>query len=674
MLGGWFGTNKVAPTYTAVATVVKNEEASPMASIGLDFGGGGFNSDYLEIIKETHVLKSRYLMGRVVDDLGLVSDPDFNPYIETDEPEVEISALNKFKRYVRNTLNSINPFYTAPEKEPDFEPSPEEQREIAITILTDTVGVESVDDSYVFNISAITLNAEKSANIANAVAQAYIEDQVVSNFDRNETTIKWLSSRVVELKDQLEVAESAVADFDSKTRLVSEADLAAVTRQIKGQRDRILDAEAEIASLADRLESMKSTEASGSLVDMARASEEAYLIALANRATGAGPELQAQFKREFAAATLRLEQTVARLRGQKDSLVTSLADLEAQTEKDSGDLIKMRQLQREAESAGLIYQFFQSRLNEVAVTQGVQQVDSRVLSPAISLITPVTAGRSLGSLGLILGAFLGAALFLIREQMNRSVQTAEELEALVATPVLGIIPVGPFGNRGGLLKHISEKPNSEFNEALRNLRTSLFMLHRDKVPQVILTTSSVPGEGKTTTSVALAMNIAATGKKVILVECDIRRRMLNHYFDTKTDKSIVSLLTGDATLAEVVNKTGPGVPDFILGDSSDKNAADLFSTVAMQKFVEELRTIYDVIVLDVPPVLAVPDARIIAPMADATIFSAHWNKTPKEHIKQGTRTLTQYGIEVTGFVLSRVKTKSQRYKYNYGKYDAYYTD
>lgn len=227
VLGGWFGTNKVAPTYTAVATVVKNTESSPMASIGLDFGGSGFNSDFQEIIKETHVLKSRYLMGRVVDELALVQDPEFNGFAEPDVP-FEVTTSIKIKRFIKGILNSINPFYVAPDASAFLDPTPEEQREQAISTLIGVVIVESVQDSYVFNISATTLDPRKSALIANTVADAYIEDQVFSNFTRNETTIKWLSGRVIELKSQLEEAESAVADFDSQTRLVSEASVPAV--------------------------------------------------------------------------------------------------------------------------------------------------------------------------------------------------------------------------------------------------------------------------------------------------------------------------------------------------------------------------------------------------------------------------------------------------------------
>jgi capsular exopolysaccharide synthesis family protein len=674
--GGWFGANKVAPTYTAYAVVVKSSESSPMASLGLDFnlGASGFKSDYQEIIKEQHVLKSRYLMGRVVDTMELVKDPEFNPFAPSEETEEEISAYTKAKRSVSAFLSSINPFRPASEPQEEAVPPTEEEiRDYTVTALTEAVVVESIDDSYVFNISATTYDPDKSAAIANAVADAYIEDQVFSNFQRNEATIKWLSSGVVELKDQLEKAEEAVADFDSKTRLVSEADLAAVTRQIKGQRDRILDIDSEISELKARLTAVTAAESAGDALEMARATGESFLLTLANRASD-GDEAKLRLEQELQAAKNRIIQSVIRLTNQKNGLTSSLAELEEQTTKDSADLIQMRQLQREAESAGLIYQFFQSRLNEVAVAQGVQHADSRVLSPAINQAVANTASKSLGSLGFLMGAFLGTVAYLLTEQMNRSVQNAEELETLVSIPVLGAIPVGPFKNRGALLKHISEKPNSEFNEALRNLRTSLFMLHRDKIPQVILTTSSVPGEGKTTTSVSLAMNIAATGKRVLLVECDIRRRMLNHYFETNTEKGIVSLLSGSADLTEVINTTGPGVPDFILGEPSEKNAADLLSSERLDFFLQELRKKYDIIILDAPPVLAVPDARIIAPIADAIIFSAHWNKTPKDHIKKGARSLTQYGIEITGFVLSRVKTRSQRYKYNYGKYDAYYTD
>lgn len=283
--GGWFGANKVAPTYTAHAVVVKNADSSPMASLGLDFnlGASGFKSDYQEIIKEQHVFKSRYLMGRVVDKMELLKDPEFNPYAPSDAIVEEPSTFSKVKLSIRKFIASINPFRPASEPLEPETPTEAGIRDYTITALTEMVVVESIEDSYVFDISATTLDPDKSASIANAVADAYIEDQVFSNYQRNESTIKWLSGQVIELKNRLEKAEEAVADFDSKTRLVSEADLAAVTRQIKGQRDRILDVDSEISDLTARQNAVEAAESNGDPVQVAKATGEGFLMTLASR-------------------------------------------------------------------------------------------------------------------------------------------------------------------------------------------------------------------------------------------------------------------------------------------------------------------------------------------------------------------------------------------------------
>ena len=196
----------------------------------------------------------------------------------------------------------------------------------------------------------------------------------------------------------------------------------------------------------------------------------------------------------------------------------------------------------------------------------------------------------------------------------------------------------------------------------------------DNPPQIILSTSSVPGEGKTTNSLALAQNLLGLGKRVLLVEGDIRRRTLHEYFSDVPAQGIVSVLNGDISLSEAVFQNEGFGADVLAGEKTPINAADLFASEKFKGMLKEARASYDAIIIDTPPVLVVPDARIIAEQVDAIIFTVQWDKTSKPQVEEALRTFHTSGQRVTGLVLSQISARGmKRYGYggNYGAYSGY---
>ncbi len=220
-----------------------------------------------------------------------------------------------------------------------------------------------------------------------------------------------------------------------------------------------------------------------------------------------------------------------------------------------------------------------------------------------------------------------------------------------------------------------EKPNSGAAEAIRNLRTSLLLANVDKNPQVILSTSSIPGEGKTTQSIALALNFAQLGENVLLIEGDIRRRVFSQYFDVPSDKNFLAVLAGDASVDDVMRKDGPYRFDLLLGESSSVNAADLFSSDKFAAMLTELRGKYDRIIIDTPPVLAVPDTRVIGQRADAIVYSVKWDSTSQRQVLDGLKSLETVNLRVSGVALAQINKRGmKKYGYgdSYGNYQGYY--
>jgi capsular exopolysaccharide synthesis family protein len=190
----------------------------------------------------------------------------------------------------------------------------------------------------------------------------------------------------------------------------------------------------------------------------------------------------------------------------------------------------------------------------------------------------------------------------------------------------------------------------------------------------------MPAEGKTTLSLTLAQNMAGLGKRVLVLECDIRKRVFAEYFDIENRQGFVALMTGEAKLADTVfSPEGMGI-DILIGEKTSANAADIFSSQKFEDLISMLRKSYDYIVVDTPPVLAVPDARVVAQHADAVVYSVRWDKTERNELKTGLAMFDSVGMPVSGLVMTMLDTKQMKrygyagsYGYHYGSGASGYT-
>jgi capsular exopolysaccharide synthesis family protein len=268
------------------------------------------------------------------------------------------------------------------------------------------------------------------------------------------------------------------------------------------------------------------------------------------------------------------------------------------------------------------------------------------------------------------GLLLALALVFLFERLNNSFRSTEELEGRTGQAVIGTIPMAPMTRRRAFLQYLIDKPTSSVAEAIRNLRTSILLANVDNPPQVIMLTSALPGEGKTTCCIALAQISKALGKRVLLVECDLRRRTFRNYFDLPERDGLLSVLSGANSFESVVYHDENSGLHILPGEESSVNAADIFASQRFTDFMTEMRKEFDFIFIDTPPVLAVPDARVIAKNSDAVIFCVRWNKTAREAVVEGLRFFAQIQIKVAGLILSQVNVnKMARYGYSsYGYY------
>ncbi|MEL7127599.1 MAG: AAA family ATPase, partial [Pseudomonadota bacterium] len=622
ILGGYWAYFQATPMFRSEAVVILDTRQGQV--VDLQNVTGGITGTGADVASEVEVLRARVLMGRVVDQLNLTEDPEFNRRLQPPGPVARLRAQLPF----------------LPQPNARAARTPEQTRDATVSALLRAVTVRSVPQTYVFRIAVETENRQKSALIADTIAQTYIDNQLEEKFKATETATAWLTGRVSELQITLEEAEIEVQSFSRSTDLVSPETLSALERQLKDQRDRRTDAAEVVAESTATLAALEAAQNSG----QGRAAQVALfdsdqMTLLARRADTDANAAEA-VDRFLTQQAQQLELNRARATSQIATLDPSIAQLDEQISQQSADLITLQQLSREAEATRLLYEYFLTRLKETAAQEGIQQADSRLLSSAVVPNGSSSPNKRLAMMMAgVIGAMLGLAWVLQREVRTNVFRDGRSLEATTGLTVLGQIPLLPMRRRIKQMNYIVTKPASAMVEAVRNMRTSLLMPRDGRAPQVILSTSSVPGEGKTTNSIALAHSLVGTGKSVLLIEGDIRRNTLKNYFLTKTSEGEASRggQGGLVTAAKEPEKLGDLLitdtqigAHVLLGENTRENAADFFTSAAFEELMATLRQTYDYIIVDSPPVLLVPDARIMARHADAVIFTVLWNGTGRE--------------------------------------------
>jgi hypothetical protein len=395
---------------------------------------------------------------------------------------------------------------------------------------------------------------------------------------------------------ELETAEAKVAAFSSSAAAISATTVQALDRQLKDLRDRLAAAQIAHDTAAGNLVTVTALEPA-SAQEKSDQLGDAQLTALLPTAV----EDQA-FEARFAQLASRAKTQAERSALQLSSLTQSVRTREAKISTQNNEIIQLQQLSREADASRLLYEYFLGRLKETAAQEGIQQADSRILSNAVLPLGPSAPRKSrILALSLVLGALIGSAAALLWEARQDGYRTGNELEEDTGLPVMGQIPLLPAKTRKGGLQYLASKPASASTEAIRNLRTSMLLADPDKAPKVIISTSALPSEGKTTISFALAQNLVGLGKSVLLVEGDIRRRVFSQYLDAIDAKGLMSVLAQETTLKDAVIRDDILGADVLLSEECTQNAADVLSSQSFQSFLDTARSAYDFVIIDTPP-------------------------------------------------------------------------
>ena len=655
--GGYYAFGVAEPQYRSSATLTVEMRTNQVVDIESVISGASTETAALNT--EIEIILSRRVLGKVVDELSLSEDPEFNPALRTP------SALSQVVGSVKGLISSGEATETAGSSETK---SP---RDLTIDALRRALSASVQRDTYVFTISATTGDARKSARIVNTLAEQYIEDQIAVKFEATEQAAEWLSTRVTELEENLREREDVLTQARAETDLISAEALEGLNLQAKDLRERLAEMRERAATAQNEVDLLRDLRASDDRAALVEETNDLELRRLLEAIRSGDDDAEAMFDQRVDTLVANAEDVYDRLRGQVEALAASYRNLQDRIDRQSQDLVRIEQMAREVEATRTLYETFLTRLKETNIQRGLQRADSRVLSEAIlgEQIAPRTS-RIL-ALSLILGAMGGAAIVLLRQFMHNTFRTASDLEAATGLPVLGQIPRMPIKARKDLISYLRDKPTSASAEAIRNLRTSLLLSDIDNPPKVIMSTSALPREGKTTQAISLAQNLAGLNKKVLLIQGDIRRRTLAQYFDHVPKDGILTALSGEVPLNEVVFHDDQLGADVLMGKKSHANAADLFSSDRFSTFLDRAREAYDFVIIDTPPVLVVSDARVIGQHVDAILFSVAWAHTQRGQVIAALREFESVNLRVTGIALGQIDPKGMR-RYGYGgKYGAY---
>ena len=658
--GGYYAYRIAQPSYSATTVI----EFAPKQSqlLGLESIVAGTSVDQASLNTELATIRSREMAEAVVKKLELSKDIAFTT-----------APATTWKDRIKEFLGML----------PPPQVMTEEQKEgmalrRATSWVQNSITANGTRETYLLQVTASAAKATMARQLANAIAETYIQAQLEEKYAETEQAINWLTDRVRELETDLREREIKINNLQSQTELVNREALQALQLQAKEFRDRLEMRRKALTSIEEQTAIYQTAFASQKKSAILAAFDDQILTRL-SRQLGEGLEGSAEEREAFLARANTLAEAtgLSLIRAQEETrgLSESVTSLELRVEDQSRDLRTLEQMQRELSVSQNLYNTFLVGLQETTVQVGLVRPDSRIMSSA-DMPQAATSPRKtrILAISLVIGFLIGLTFLLVRELLNNRIQNMTDLENLTDLPVLGSVPVFPIRKRTELLNFLASNPTSSEMEAVRNLRTSILMQDSNNPAQIIMVSSSVPGEGKTSLSLSLAYNLSGLGKRVLLVEGDIRRRTLNEYVDKSQDtRGILDVVTGEATLEEaLVHAPVIGI-DILVGQHSSMNTADLFSSTAFKSLLEKLKEDYDHVVIDTPPVLVVPDARIIASMADKLLYVVKWDSTTREQVMSGVKLFETFGQTISGFAITQVNARKIR-KYGYGdQYGTYAT-
>ena len=697
--GAIIANGVIEPRYTATASVIVEPRQQKVIEIESVISNLPVSLETMQ--SEVQVIRSPAVAQRVVDGLGLAALAEFNPSLRPQEPgltdEVKSAVKGLFSpviAWLRGQPSGPRGMELAQAPGAWDLPADEARRNWGETRILggflSKLDVAIQGASRVITISYTTSDPLLSQQIANAVAEAYLEDQVSLKTQALAGANSFLGGRIEELRADVEAAERAVEEFRETTPIISDDDSELLAEQIFALDRKQIDAQLELDTVNEKLSRLRAAmNARGGtaafdgvastvidelrLEEMRLRQEESELLSTLGprhpkvvtlRSQLEKRQQQMQEEAQRLLASLQNERQVAQQR--LTSIRASLTDLQQDSDALNAAQIELRALQREAEATRGVFESFLSRYKETSQLN-YDQAQSRILALASIPTGPSFPKTKLNyAIAAVLGCGIGGLIILLLELSVPGFRSPEELQLASGLPVLAVIPrVAPRKVQGeGLGRFLAQEPNSAFAEAHKGVYAALRVDRRAfDLGNVLLVTSSAPNEGKSIFSRSLCGSLAGGGLSVLRIDCDLRAS------DEERGLGLADYVLSDCPLEQVVQvDEESGLSTIAPGSRVDDPLAVLRSP-KLARFITAAAQQYDLVCLDAPPVLAVSDAATLAELADQTVVIVRWQRTPRRFVAATLQRLRRGRAHLSGVVMTQAKlnrsAKSNPYMVGY---------
>jgi succinoglycan biosynthesis transport protein ExoP len=671
----------------------------------IDLGSvlGGLAASTAAIDTEVRVMGSKSLLTKVAKKLKLAEDPEFNWTLVEKKP----GLLAQIKTQIRSWTGQKET------KEVPYANLSAEEREAAILesvvqTLTYKVHISRIGTTYLINVDVTSVSPETAARIADAVADQYRVQQLDSKLEATRRATAWLSERVAGLRDEVEAKEQRVEEFRAETGLLSAQGATLTEQQIAYNTNQKSVLESQLSRVRARYQSMRRQIDSGAGIDAiaevldspvisSLKSQRAQILRrVAELETTLGPahpeligarneaaDIERQITAEVNRIATNLDSEFKVAQAQIDSINSNISQSTAQLRGNNINLVRLRELERDAETSRVLYEEFISRSKETREQDDLVQADANILSTASVPSRPSSPRKMLNLIiGGLLGGLIGGGLALLAEIFDMKISSAEDIERKLGVNSIGSVPLIrntsllPFSQINPA-DFLVDNPLSAFSESIRYLRAAIAFSDIDSETKTVAVTSSLPDEGKTSLTLSLGRMSAMSGSRTLVIDGDFRRRQLTDAAGLSPEIGFIEHLFGAGQLADAICKDQRSMLDILPLTKSGHVPHDVFGTRAFDDLLARLRSMYDLILIDTGPLLLMAEARVVAGKVDKTILVIRWRRSLRSAVRQSLHLLKTFNADLLGITLNMVDLSRRRHHKDpgstYKAYSKYYS-
>src|SRR3989441_1333725 len=690
-------TMRTTRIYEAAGSIAINKTDPALLNLK-DSANGAIDYDPSDLDTEVSILRSDLLALQVIKQLNLDKRPEFGGSGDTQPSSLEL------------TTDAL---------QPDSASTSE-----LLAAFKGSLQVSLRPNTRVIDIHYRSADKDLAAHVVNSLIHTYIEQNFKTRFESTMQASDWLSKQLIDLQMKVETSQEKLVKYqkqheilgiDEKQNIITSkldelnkelttAESGRMEKESVYQLVQSGDADTAAAAATSADAPAPGGATISSLLEKLREQQADLKIQVAQLSTQFGPsypkvaQMNNQMKEVDAQIQVEMKKIVSRVRSdyltalQRETMLRAAMDKQKQeANKLNESAIEYSLLKRDVETNRTLYEGLLEKLKEAGVTAGLRSNNIRPEDEARVPMSPAEPNvpRNL-SFALALGLTTGIGLAFLLEGIDNTVRTPEQAQAISALPSLGMIPLGSKNGTEASTRRLSvasssvapskeavelvsqSRPQSQMAESYRALRTSLLLTSLGAPPKVILITSALPQEGKTTTSINTAIVLAQKGTRVLLIDADLRRPSIHKTLGMGPRTGLSNVLTGNASLQQAIVRS-PLLPAlFVLpAGTPPPNPAELLASTNMKDVLEKLRGEYDHIVLDTPPTLSVTDAVVASTRADAVVLVIRSGQTTKQALRRAREILIQVNARVSGVLLNAVDLSSPDYYYYYeyqGKY------